>query len=65
MGKIILRFTSLVFAYPTLDANRAIPYSKAFSLQEVSSQQNSSSFSARQAGEVQGTGLELDVTSLA
>lgn len=30
MDKIILRFTSLVFAYPTLDANRANPLYKGF-----------------------------------
>lgn len=30
MGKIIFRFTSLVFAYPTLDANRANPLYKGF-----------------------------------
>lgn len=30
MGKIILRFTSLLFAYPTLDAKRPNPICKAF-----------------------------------
>lgn len=30
MGKIIFRFTSLVFAYPTLDANRLNPVCKGF-----------------------------------